>query len=41
MIKDIILAGISDLDIRRDALRMPEILDKSTNDIVGIVKAGR
>ena len=38
VIKDIILAGISDLDIRRDALSMPEILDKTTNDIVGIVE---
>ena len=39
VIKDIILAGISDLDIRRDALSMPEILDKTTNDIVGIVES--
>ena len=39
VIKDIILAGISDMDIRRDALSMPEILDKTTNDIVGIVES--
>ena len=34
-----ILAGISDLDIRRDALSMPEIQQKSTNDVVCIIES--
>ena len=39
VIRDVILAGISDLDIRRDALSMPEIQQKSTNDVVGIIES--
>ena len=39
VIRDIILAGISDLDIRRDVLSMPGILEKSTNDVVGIIES--
>ena len=33
VIRDVILAGIADLDIRKDAMRMPGIQEKSTNDV--------
>ena len=39
VIKDVILAGICDLDIRRDALSMPEIQEKATNDVVSIIES--
>ena len=39
VIRDVILAGISDLDIRRDALSMSGIQEKSTNDVVGIIES--
>ena len=38
VIRDVILAGISDFDIRRDALSMPGIQEKSTNDVVSIIE---
>ena len=39
VIRDVILAGIADLDIRRDALSMPGIQDKSTNDVISIIES--
>ena len=39
VIRDVLLAGISDLDIRRDALSMPKIQQKSTNDVVSIIES--
>ena len=39
VIRDVILAGICDLDIRRDALSMPGIQDKATNDVIGIIES--
>ena len=39
VIRDVLLAGICDLDIRRDALSMPGILDKAVNDVVSIIES--
>ena len=39
VIRDVILAGICDLDIRREALSMPGIQDKATNDVVSIIES--
>ena len=39
VIRDVLLAGISDLDIRREALSMPGIQEKSTNDVVSIIES--
>ena len=39
VIRDVILAGIADLDIRRDALSMPGIQDKSTNEVISIIES--
>ena len=39
VIRDVLLAGIADLDIRREALGMPGIQEKSTNDVVGIIES--
>ena len=39
VIRDVILAGICDLDIRREALSMPGIIDKPTNDVIGIIES--
>ena len=33
MIRDVLLAGISDIDIRRDALGTDNILQKPINDV--------
>ena len=38
VIRDVLLAGICDLDIRRDALSMTGILEKSVNDVVSIIE---
>ena len=38
VIRDVLLAGIADVDIRRDALSMPGILDKTTNDVIAIIE---
>ena len=38
VIRDVILAGICDTDIRREALGMPEILKKTTNEVVAILE---
>ena len=37
MIRDVFLAGIVDIDIRREALGMSDIQEKSTNDVVTII----
>jgi len=39
IIKDVILAGISDLDIRREVLSMASILEKSVNDIISLIES--
>ena len=39
VIRDVLLAGICDLDIRLDALSMPDILDKAVNDVVSIIES--
>ena len=39
MIRDVLLAGIADVDIRREALGMPDIQDKNTNDIVALIES--
>ena len=39
VIRDVILAGICDLDIRRDALSMSGIQDKAANDVIGIIES--
>ena len=38
VIRDVLLAGVADLDIRRDALSMPGILEKSTNDVISLIE---
>ena len=38
IIRDVLLAGISDVDIRRDVLGTDGILDKSVNDVVALVE---
>ena len=38
VIRDVLLAGICDMDIRREALSMPGILDKNTNEVVSIIE---
>ena len=37
-IQDVLLAGICDMDIRREALSMPEIHKKSVNDIISLIE---
>ena len=39
VIKDILLSGIYDLDVRREVMGTAGIVDKSVNDLVRIVKA--
>ena len=39
IIKDVLIAGIYDMDIRREILSMDKILQKSTNDIISLVEA--
>ena len=39
MVKDVLIAGIYDIEIRRDVLSMPDILGKTINDIISIVEA--
>ena len=39
MIRDVLIAGVSDLDIRRDVLSTENILQKPINDIVSLVEA--
>ena len=39
VIRDVLLAGIADVDIRREALGMPDIQDKSTNDVVSLIES--
>ena len=39
MVKDVLIAGIYDVEIRRDILSTPDILNKSTNDIISLVEA--
>ena len=39
MVKDVLIAGIYDVQIRRDILSRPDILNKSTNDIISLVEA--
>ena len=38
VIRDVLLAGIYDLDIRREALSTPGIQERSTNDIISIIE---
>ena len=38
IIPDVLLAGICDLAIRRDALSMTDVLGKSVNDVVSIIE---
>ena len=38
IIRDVLIAGISDVDIRRDVLGTDGILDKSVNDVVALVE---
>ena len=38
-IRDVLLAGISDLDIRREALSMQDIQKKSINDVIAFVES--
>jgi len=38
VIRDVLLAGIADVDIRREALSMPAILEKTTNDVIAIIE---
>ena len=38
VIRDVILAGLADLDIRREALSTADIQDKSVNDVIGIIE---
>lgn len=38
MVRDVLLAGISDLDIRREALSMNDIQQRSINDIISFVE---
>ena len=39
VIRDVLLAGLADLDIRREALSMTDIQDKHINDVVGIIES--
>ena len=39
MIQYVLLAGLAVLVIKRDALSMPEIQQKSTNDVVSIIES--
>ena len=39
VIRDVLLAGIADVDIRREALGMPDIQDKDTNDVVALIES--
>ena len=39
VIRDVLLAGIADIDIRREALGMKDIQEKSTNDVVAIIES--
>lgn len=39
LVKDVLLAGIADTDIRREVLGMPSILDQSVNDIISFVES--
>jgi len=38
IVNDVLIAGISDLDIRREVLGMPSILEKSVNDVISLVE---
>ena len=37
-VRDVLLAGIADIDIRREALCTPDILTKSVNDVIAFVE---
>ena len=39
VIRDVLLAGICDLDIRREALSMAGVLEKTVNDVISIIEA--
>ena len=38
MIRDVLLNGISDLDIRCEVLGVPEILSRTVIDVIGLVE---
>ena len=39
VICDVLLAGLADIDIRREALSMSDIQDKPVNDVIGIIES--
>ena len=39
IIKDVLIAGIEDPDIRQEIVGMRDILDTPTNDIIALVKS--
>ena len=39
MIRDVLLDGIADIDIRREALSVEGMQSKSVNDIIGFVES--